>query len=178
MVYCWRLAEGQVRRYTPHLSLYYSQIFPKWPRAISTKTLECRQILVNDSKEALIKYKQSNYLDCRISAYSPDAENPPALTKAQGIRSVTPANIVVMIDLDRGNFKSERAFQLALNVTLKTIKGKLGVFKPTVIWSGCGYHVLQPLYANGIVLENIKEFENIQQISVMFLRFAEWSIEW
>ena len=47
---------------------------PIWPRAISTKTTECRQVLVNNRDVALARFKQSNYQDCRISAYSPNAD--------------------------------------------------------------------------------------------------------
>jgi hypothetical protein len=79
-----------------------------------------------------------------------------------------------MIDLDRYNFISERALNLALKATLKSITDKLGVDTPTVIWSGRGYHVIQPLDANGIMLEHVKEFDKVPQPSVKFLRFAEW----
>ena len=41
-----------------------------FPRTISTKTTEGRQILVNNKVEALARFKQANYLDCRINAYS------------------------------------------------------------------------------------------------------------
>jgi hypothetical protein len=40
------------------------------PRTISTKTTEGRLILVDSREEALARFKQANYLDCRISAYS------------------------------------------------------------------------------------------------------------
>ena len=78
-----------------------------------------------------------------------------------------------MVDLDRSNFKSERALSSALIATLKNIKEKLGVDSPTVLWSGRGYHIIQPLDANGIILELIKQFENVQQPSLKFLRFTE-----
>ncbi len=41
-----------------------------FPRTISTKTTEGRQVMVNDKEEALARFKQANYLDCRINAYS------------------------------------------------------------------------------------------------------------
>jgi hypothetical protein len=47
---------------------------PLWPRTISTKTTEGRQVLVCNKEEALARYEQANYLDCRISAY-PDYNN-------------------------------------------------------------------------------------------------------
>ena len=40
-----------------------------WPRTISTKTTQGRQILVYSKEEAFARFKQANFLDCRISAY-------------------------------------------------------------------------------------------------------------
>lgn len=148
---------------------------PVWPRTISTRTTECRQIPVNNIEEALARFKQSNYLDCRVSAYGTNAdENPSTVARFLGIKTATPSDIIVMIDLDRCNFKSERALSSALSAILKNIKNKLSVNAPTVLYSGRGYHIIQPLDANGIILESIKEFENIQQVSLKFLRFVEW----
>lgn len=147
---------------------------PIWPRAISTKTTQCRQILVYNRDEALARFKQSKYLDCRISAYGQNADkNPSAVARFQGIMTATPTDLMVMMDLDRCNFKSERALGLALAATLKNIKEKLIVNTPTVLWSGRGYHIIQPLDANGIVFEHIRQFENVHQPTIMFLRFAE-----
>src|ERR1051325_11391356 len=40
-----------------------------WPRTISTKTTDGRQIIVHSKQEALARFKQANFMDCRISAY-------------------------------------------------------------------------------------------------------------
>ena len=64
----------------------------RWPRTISTKSTDGKQITVYSKQEALSYYKDSNYLDCRISAYN-------AKTKEQTID-------LLMIDLDLSNFKS------------------------------------------------------------------------
>ena len=47
---------------------------------------------------------------------------------------------------------------------------------PTVLWSGRGYHIIQPLKLNRIILENVKEFEGVPNISLKFLRYAELSL--
>ena len=64
----------------------------RWPRTISTKASEGRQIPVYSKQEALSYYKDSNYLDCRISAYN---------TKALVDQTID----LLMIDLDLSNFK-------------------------------------------------------------------------
>ena len=45
---------------------------PYWPRNISTRLTEGRQFTVYSKLEALSYFKDSNYLDCRISAYNPE----------------------------------------------------------------------------------------------------------
>jgi hypothetical protein len=147
-----------------------------FPRTISTKVTDGRQILVSSRKEALARFSQANYLDCRVSAYPPNViENPSLTQRFVGIRTVTPANLIIMIDLDRCNFKTERGFNITLTTTLNNIKNKLNVV-PTVLWSGRGYHIILPLTSNGIILENVKEFAGIPNISLKFLRYAELSL--
>ena len=77
-----------------------------------------------------------------------------------------------MIDLDRCNFNTERGFSIALTRALIQIKEKLGTC-PSIIWSGRGYHIIVPLSSNGVVLENVKQFEGVPNISVKFLRYVE-----
>jgi hypothetical protein len=77
-----------------------------------------------------------------------------------------------MIDLDSSNFNDEsNTIKAALRNTLQRINQLLSSV-PTVIWSGNGYHVYIPI--NAVVLEDIKEFTDIDHISTKFLRFAEW----
>ena len=102
-------------------------------------------------------------MDCRISAY-------PSHTEYKGINRQAPD--LIFIDLDRSTFKTERAHKLALTATLKNIKEK-AQGKPTVIWSGNGYHIYQPI--EGLVLEQIELFSKFDQpSSKSFQRFAEW----
>jgi hypothetical protein len=149
---------------------------PIFPRSISTKTTEGRQILVNSEKEALARFTQANYQDCRISAYPPNGEdNPSEVAKFQGIQKSTPTNLLIMIDLDRSNFETDRALQVALTRTLQNIKDKLDpAANPTVIWSGRGYHIYLVIGSNGVNLEYEQVFTNLTgEPSRKFLQFAE-----
>jgi hypothetical protein len=142
---------------------------PVWPRTISTKSTQGRQIIVYSKEEALTYFKAASHLDCKISAYYyPNIVSSFLETKKNVI---TPS--LIMIDLDRCNFfESNKALESTLRKILKRIKELLLGLKPTVIWSGNGYHIYIPIDA--IVLENIKEFSNIKCVSTKFLRFAEW----
>ena len=73
----------------------------RWPRTISTKASEGRQIPVYSKQEALSYYKDSKYIDCRISAYN---------TKSLVDQTID----LLMIDLDLSNFKHNNIEKLNL----------------------------------------------------------------
>jgi hypothetical protein len=110
---------------------------PIWPRTISTKTTDKRQILIYSKEGALARFKQANWLDCRISAY-------PSHTEYKGINRQAPN--FIFIDLDKATFKTETAHNKALAITLENIKQKLDG-SPTILWSGNGYHIYLPVQA-------------------------------
>jgi hypothetical protein len=132
---------------------------PVWPRTIFTKTLG-KQYTVYGREEALARFKQSNLLDCRINAY-------PDYTEFKGINRQPPN--FIFIDIDRCLFRSDKEFWSAVDQTCKNIDQTLGG-KPTVLWSGNGVHVCQPVEA--IVLEQESKFALFDQPSQTFLRFA------
>jgi hypothetical protein len=51
-----------------------------------------------------------------------------------------------MIDIDDSRFTTRQAYKLAVSKTLKNIEKEISG-KPTVIWSGNGNHVIQPMDA-------------------------------
>src|ERR1051326_4848714 len=64
---------------------------PLWPRSIFTKTLG-KQITVYSKEEAIVRFKQSNFMDCRINAY-------PDYIAYHGINRQAPN--FIFIDIDR-----------------------------------------------------------------------------
>jgi hypothetical protein len=138
---------------------------PIWPRTIFTKTLG-KQIIVDSKTEALARFKQSIFLDCRINAFS-------YYTEYQGINRQPPN--FIFIDIDTNQFKSDRAFWMAVNKTLRNIKGILldgVVVEPTIIWTGNGVHIYLPV--NGPILELESQFSQFldDKPSQSFLKFA------
>src|SRR5919199_1085075 len=135
---------------------------PGFPRTISTKTTEGRQIVVYGREEALARFKAANYLDCKINAY-------PRFVEWKGINRQTPN--FIFIDLDQGRFK---LIDKVLDKTLKNICQKFNAeIHPTVIWSGHGYHIYLPVEA--FVLEQETEFARFGNPSRKFIQFAEES---
>ena len=115
--------------------------------------------IVGSREEALAHFKKYNYVDCRINAF-------PSLKEGVAWKPE-----LLFIDLDLGDFKSKKSFDLVLSKTKKTIKEKLNGF-PTVLWSGNGYHIIQPVECP-IVLEEIEQFSKYNKPSEQFLRFAK-----
>lgn len=136
-----------------------------WPRKISTYTTEGKQIEVRSREEALARFKQANLIDCRINAY-------PVYLEWKGINRQAP-NVLFAADLDISTFKTEKAFTLTANRTLKNIEEILLSLggHPTVLWTGNGLHMYQPVQS--IVLEEESVFSKFDQPSNRFLRFAE-----
>jgi hypothetical protein len=139
-----------------------------FPRKIYTHDLSYQREVCNKN-EAMYYFEKSKYLDCRVGAY-PDQ---PVLTKYFGIENRIPPSLI-MIDIDKSQFQTDRALRTALSKTLSNIREMLGSARPTVLWTGNGYHVIQPI--EGVVLEDIEDFNEFVQPSMNFLRFTEWKL--
>ena len=141
---------------------------PHFPRTIMTYRLS-RQIFVHSIDEAIRYYKESEFLDCRINAYPP----PPLTLCTKYLGGGLSPNLL-MIDIDKSQFTTERAYKFAVSKILKNVEAELNG-KPTVMWSGNGCHVIQPI--NAVVLEELGLFSpavtDIDHPSVKFLRWAE-----
>lgn len=96
-----------------------------FPRTISTRITQNKQVEINSKKEALQCFEQANNLDCRISAFSRYEQE---LLKPN----------MIFIDLDN---------KTALDETRALIHKTTGGI-PTVIHTGNGYAILQPINTN------------------------------
>ena len=83
----------------------------------------------------------------------------------------------IMIDLDLRDFGSREKLNSQLKKTLNKLSIKLnGDANPTVLWTGNGYHIYQPI--EGMVFEKYKIFYDFlpyldKDLTTEFLRFAE-----
>jgi hypothetical protein len=132
-----------------------------FPRTISTRSLNFKQVEVFSKNEALFYFKQSNYIDCRISAF-----------RSSNSKEKFYPDLII-IDIDRSDFKTEKGFKLALSTTLRNIREKLDGH-PEIIWSGNGVHVYQPIEA--IIFDEYEiftEFINDFDLFKEFLRYSK-----
>jgi hypothetical protein len=139
---------------------------PLFPRTIMTRALGYQKEVFN-AEEALTYFRASNYEDCRINAYS-------AFTDYQGINFTAPS--FIMIDLDLKDFESQEMLDKILRKTLKKINKVFHGAQPTVLWTGGGYHIYQPI--SGFVLEEIDRFAcfkdpSKKDLTSRFMQFAE-----
>ena len=117
-------------------------------------------------QEVLEYFRASNHEDCRINAY-------PSYTKYGSINRTPPT--FLMIDIDLKDFASKDKLDRALNRILKKIKTNLHGY-PTVLWTGNGYHIYQPM--QGFILEEEDVFAKFidptgKDLTTKFMQFAE-----
>jgi hypothetical protein len=131
-----------------------------WPRTISTKTTQGRQLLVYDRQGTLARFKQSNFQDCRISAYP----------STKYTRHLKQKPNFLFIDLDSQALDLDK--ELSQVLTNIKIKFENNTIEPTVLWSGKGYHIYLPI--NAMTLENESLFEDIEVYDPS-RKFLQWS---
>ncbi|MDR4512515.1 MAG: DNA primase noncatalytic subunit PriX [Nitrososphaeraceae archaeon] len=116
------------------------------------------------SREETLKYfQESDYLDCRINAF-------PSFTEYKGIQRYPPD--LLFVDLDISTIPPLHEDLINTLRTIKLTFDSSKEVKPTVIMSGNGFHILQPIFCPE-VLENIKEFQEYDNPSEELLRFAK-----
>ena len=107
-------------------------------------------------------YEESDFIDSKLNAY-------PSYTEYKGIQRYPPN--FIFADLDLLSFRDPPTLERTLAAALRTIRLKING-SPTVLWSGNGYHIYQPIDA--IILEEFEQFEEFEHPSTKFLRFAEY----
>jgi hypothetical protein len=131
---------------------------------------------VNVSKRKMFEYfKESGFKDCKINGFPYDTE----YTRVDfDVKNKTAATFI-MIDLDlMGSEKKDKErLDMHLQKTLDNLsKGFHNEAHPTVLWTGNGYHVYQPI--NGIIFEQHEVFYKFlayvdKDLTTEFLRFAK-----
>jgi len=132
-----------------------------FPRTISTYKSKGKQIEIFSKEEMIQAFEESNFVDCRVNAY-------PSHTEYKGIQRYPPN--FIFADLDLSTFKSKDKIKRALFTTLRNIRLKING-TPTVLWTGNGYHIYQPIDA--VILEEYEQLSQFEHPSLKFIRFAE-----
>jgi hypothetical protein len=148
-----------------------------FPRKMSTALSQGRQFIVYNEEQIISECIKSNFIDCRLNAYPIISEG--SQSNGLNIFSAQAPNIIFIdIDLPKDYESKEEERIINLNKTLKKaqsiIQKKLDGCKPTVLWTGNGYHIY--IVLNTRPLELIKELTELsEKPSEEFLRFAEFT---
>jgi hypothetical protein len=124
--------------------------FDLWPKVISVDGMY--MIRASSREQILYEFYKGNLKNCRIRAYPDYVDDYWTYAKDAmtiGGRGVLPN--LILIDLDKGQFFGDLDMLLnALMKTLDRINEKFhGIFKPTIVWSGNGYHIYLPVQLSG-----------------------------
>jgi hypothetical protein len=108
---------------------------PLFPRKMSTSLSSDRQFIVCNQKQIFNECIKANFLDCRINAY-------PVLIDSE----YQQAPNIIFIDLDLissdNNYEKDlEKLDKTLDKVLGNIESKLDRCRPTVLWTGNGYHI-------------------------------------
>lgn len=146
-------------------------------------------IPVNSKSEALTEFYRGQLINCRICPYPKFVED---YRKSDARGAMVSGGVGIgpnflFIDIDRGAFsKTLDAYSAETENTLNTVLYKVldninqrfhGVFKPTVLWTGNGYHIYLPVQLSGPswCLGHTDLFLNVsKKPDVEFLRWAEY----
>jgi hypothetical protein len=134
---------------------------------MSTSLSNGRQFIVYNQEQILNECIKANFIDCRINAYPVQMDS--GLLQAPNI---------IFIDIDLIPFikdyqKDLEKLRNALNKVLKNIELRLDRFKPTVLWTGNGYHIY--IAVDTRPLELIVELNQLSKNpSEQFLRNDTW----
>jgi hypothetical protein len=143
-----------------------------FPRNISTGATNGGQKTVYDRDRAILFIQGALRQDCYLSVY-------PNYEEIIKNGSITPDYLPkpdhIFIDLDLKQFGNDiNKLNQGLKVTLKNIHQLLNGAVPTVVETGGGCHVHQPLDANALpVFEHMPEFKRFKELTTEFMRYAE-----
>lgn len=163
-----------------------------FPRTIKTNNsidavkVDDEPVVQNSVDNIFNIFKGSNYYDCKINClYYTNDSTPPYNNDAKSFKNKSKTataieSSFIMLYLYLNDFSyNKKKLDIILNKTLNKLSAKFyGDANPTVLWTGDGYQIYQPL--DGIVFENQKTFLDLLQyvdsrsdISTEFLRFAQ-----
>jgi hypothetical protein len=137
-----------------------------FPRNIATKNTNNGQITIYSKAEAMQFYKNSEFIDCRISAYPYRYYN----NNSNGSQLIT----FSLIDLDLKTFDwSKTKLDKYLFGKLLPNMKKQHDIEPSVVWSGNGYHIYIKIEPTTLALEQMDEFVKFKEPSKEMLKFLE-----
>jgi len=143
-----------------------------FPRKIMTKVTKV-QVTVYSVEEILKRFKEADYKDCRINAYPAFLNIAEEKDYENGVNLDFFIPNILFMDLDLKDFSSKKELDKVVNKILVNISKTLYYFKPLLLWSGRGHHIIIPVKVTE-ALEHFEEFDAFtKRPSEEFLQFAK-----
>lgn len=173
MVYILSMSD-ELKKNTQFILSHFSGQEFVFPRSIMTAKTN-GQVFVDSEEEMLEYFVKADFVDCRINGYPFHHHNES--------RNLYPSFIFIDLDLSLCSTCKYpiRKLDYILKQTLNKIKDEINGI-PTVLWTGGGYHIYQPIKMvtkndERLPLEDFKEFEDFKYITrsdltTDFIRFA------
>ncbi|MDQ6723772.1 MAG: hypothetical protein M3Z01_05855 [Thermoproteota archaeon] len=161
-------------------------IFPRTIMTFDTKgqvKVEYGSPLQNSINKIFNMFKESNYYDCKINGFPYNSRQQDTNNINLNVKNKTPSASsasFIMIDLDLQDYSHDKKkLENVLDKTLNKLSIKFyGESNPTVLWTGNGYQIYQPLEA--MIFENHRMFYEFipyvdggYDLITEFLRFAQ-----
>ena len=160
------------------------KLFPRTIKTCNTKDqviVEYDPRVQNSINKIFNMFKESNYYDCKINCFPYNDSKQQQQTidiNSEDVKNKTAASFI-MINLDLQYFSyDKKKLDNILNMTLNKLSIKFyGESNPTVLWTGNGYNIYQPLeettFENNKVYYDFLPYTDERNITTEFLRFAE-----
>ena len=161
-----KVKEKKVKENVRFLLSHFNNQNYNYPRAIKTLKTEGNSIYIHNENEIVNYFLDSDFIDCKINGYSTYDNN--------SYNKIYPNFIFIDLDLSLCRICKypERKLDYILKETLKKIEKEINGY-PTIIWTGDGYHIYQPIEIDNIVFKEKKE-NTISENNFIneFLRFS------
>lgn len=152
------------------------ELFPRTIMTLDTrgqKKIDYKTDVQTSKNDIFGYFRQSGFMDCKINAFPYTTEHTRVNFEVKNKTAAT----FIMIDLDLRDLGSREKLDSQLKKTLSKLSLKFNKeTHPTVLWTGNGYHIYQPV--EGMVFEKQKVFHDFlpyvdKDLTTEFLRFAE-----
>jgi non-catalytic primase subunit PriX-like protein len=141
---------------------HQSELFPRKMMTYDSKG----QFVVETKQVMYERCQKSGFVDCRINGY-------PVYTEWKGVIRHPPNFLFFDLDLCNCSYDPKR-----LDCILKKTLKEIGKFSgsPTVLWTGNGYHIYQPIEAFILDQESIFSKDNFPNLFSGTGKYSNWSV--
>jgi hypothetical protein len=141
--------EKRVKKNIRFILSHFNNQSYNYPKAIKTLKTKGNSVYIQNEKEIINYFLDADFMDCKINGYPLHYNN--------SKKKIYPNFIFIDLDLSLCNICKypDKKLDYILNETLRKIEKEINGF-PTVLWTGDGYHIYQPIELDTKVFDKEK----------------------